>query len=179
MQWAWQVWMFLTVGLALLQLIVLLITALRGWWWWFNWSPWQECVDIVIKCECMVLFDQSQVSGWEGGQLTGWLCGQGQTLPHNIRLYSLCPPGREDAACTARSWSPGKPELSLYHSNSESAEWREDTLIFGNWQLSDIFSLRGGMEFLALKLWVFSCQTMAAIMWPTVSTSDVDVHLHS
>lgn len=62
------------------------------------------------------------------GELTRLLCGRGQTRPRRTHLCSLSPPGRVDAACTARSWSPGKLALSLYRSNSESAEFREEEL---------------------------------------------------
>lgn len=66
----------------------------------------------------------------KGGELTRLLCGRGQTLPRRTRLCSLSPPGRVDAACMARSWSPDKLALSLYRSNSESAELKKTFLIY-------------------------------------------------
>lgn len=68
----------------------------------------------------------TNVTGRKGGELTRLLCGRGQTRPRRTRLCSLSPPGRVDAACTARSWSPGKLALFLYRSNSESAEFGEE-----------------------------------------------------
>lgn len=70
----------------------------------------------VIKCYHTVLLDRCN------GELTRSLCGRDQTQPRKIRLCSPSPPGHVDAVCMARSWSPGKRALSLYHSNSGSLE---------------------------------------------------------
>lgn len=76
--------------------------------------------DITVRCWTEVTV---------GGVLTRSLCGPGQTPPHSIRLYSLSPPGRADAAGKARSLSPNKHEPSPCRSNSGSKDGEEDVVL--------------------------------------------------